>query len=78
MALPLTKIHHAAFDTDLIGIDPDYRIHVSDKLLEREDGPMLEALKGIDRNRILLPNRIVDYPDPERLEQRFARFRSAM
>jgi putative restriction endonuclease len=24
--LPLTKIHHAAFDAQLIGIDPDFRI----------------------------------------------------
>jgi predicted restriction endonuclease len=24
--LPLTKIHHAAFDAQLIGIDPDSRI----------------------------------------------------
>jgi hypothetical protein len=27
------KIHHAAFDAHLIGVDPDYRIHVSDRLL---------------------------------------------
>jgi len=26
--LPLTKLHHAAFDANLIGIDPDFRIHV--------------------------------------------------
>jgi putative restriction endonuclease len=32
--LPLTKIHHAAFDANLIGIDPDFRIHVSDRVLE--------------------------------------------
>src|ERR1700752_142543 len=24
--LPLTKLHHAAFDTHLSGVDPDYRI----------------------------------------------------
>ena len=41
----LSKIHHAAFDAHLIGIDPDYRIHVSDRLLTLHDGPMLEALK---------------------------------
>ena len=46
--LPLTKIHHAAFDANLIGIDPDFRIHVSDRLLEIHDGPFLElGLKGI-------------------------------
>jgi putative restriction endonuclease len=46
--LPLTKIHHAAFDAHLIGIDPNFRIHVSDRLLEIHDGPFLElGLKGI-------------------------------
>jgi putative restriction endonuclease len=46
--LPLTKIHHAAFDAHLIGIDPDFSIHVSDRLLEIHDGPFLElGLKGI-------------------------------
>jgi putative restriction endonuclease len=40
--LPLTKIHHAAFDAHLIGIDPDLPIHVSDRLLEIHDGPFLE------------------------------------
>src|ERR1700731_2547280 len=39
--LPLTKIHHAAFDAHLIGIDPDYRIHVSARLLEIQNGPFL-------------------------------------
>jgi putative restriction endonuclease len=46
--LPLTKIHHAAFDSHLIGVDPDFRIHVSDRLLEIHDSPFLElGLKGI-------------------------------
>jgi putative restriction endonuclease len=40
--LPLTKIHHAAFDAHLIGVDPDFRIHVSERLLELHDGPFLE------------------------------------
>jgi putative restriction endonuclease len=45
--LPLTKLHHAAF-AHLIGIDPDFRIHVSDRLLEIHDGPFLEpASRGL-------------------------------
>jgi putative restriction endonuclease len=40
--LPLSKIHHAAFDANLIGIDPEYRIHVSEELLLMNDGPMFE------------------------------------
>jgi putative restriction endonuclease len=46
--LPLTKIDHVVFDARLIGVDPDYRIHVSDRLLEIHDRPFLElGLKGI-------------------------------
>jgi putative restriction endonuclease len=66
--LPLTKIHHAAFDAHLIGIDPDFRIHVSDRLLDLHDGPFLElALKGIVGQVIKLPRRNEDRPDRDRL-----------
>src|SRR5258706_16115553 len=74
--LPLTKLHHAAFDAHLIGIDPDYRIHVSDRLLEIHDGPFLElGLKGIVGQVIQLPRRTEDYPDRERLALRVEEFR---
>ena len=43
--LPLSKIDHAAFDAYLIGIDPDYRVYVSDRLLDQHDGNMLEVPK---------------------------------
>lgn len=75
--LPLSKIHHAAFDSHLIGIDPDFKIHVAERLLEQRDGPMLEALKQLDQRTILLPKREKDRPDRERLELRFAEFKSA-
>jgi putative restriction endonuclease len=62
--LPLTKLHHAAFDAHLIGIDPDYRIHVSDRLLESHDGPFLElGLKGIVGQVIDRPRQLEDRPD---------------
>ncbi|MCY4595481.1 MAG: HNH endonuclease [Bryobacterales bacterium] len=75
--IPLSKIHHAAFDAHLIGIDPDYRLHVSDRLLDREDGPLLEGLKGLAGGTIHLPRRIQDQPDRGRLEIRFERFKVA-
>ena len=37
--LPLSKIHHAAFDADLLGIDPGYRVHVSGHLLAQTRRP---------------------------------------
>jgi putative restriction endonuclease len=74
--LPLSKIHHAAYDANLIGIDPDYRIHVSDVLLSMNDGPMFEnGLKAMAGQVIKLPTRRQDYPDRERLAERFAAFR---
>ena len=74
--IPLSKIHHAAFDAHLIGIDPEYRLHVSDRLLDQNDGPMLEALKGLNGGTIHLPGRIKDLPDRDRLAQRFERFKA--
>jgi putative restriction endonuclease len=74
--IPLSKIHHAAFDAHLIGIDPDYKLHVSDRLLAQNDGPMLNELKKLKGCTISLPNRSSDYPDRERLAMRFERFGS--
>jgi putative restriction endonuclease len=75
--IPLSKIHHAAFDAHLIGIDPDYRLHVSERLLIQHDGPMLEALKLLNGETIHLPNRDKDRPDRDRLALRFERFKTA-
>jgi putative restriction endonuclease len=74
--IPLSKIHHAAFDAQLIGIDPDYRLHVSQRLLGRNDGPMLEALKRLKGQAIYLPTRTKDRPDRDRLAIRFERFKA--
>jgi putative restriction endonuclease len=70
--LPLTKIHHAAFDAHLIGVSPDYRIHVSSRLLDLHDGPFLElGLKGIIGQVIQPRRRSEDRPDRDRLAIRF-------
>jgi putative restriction endonuclease len=74
--VPLSKIHHAAFDAHLIGIDPDYRLHVSDRLLSKQDGPMLEALQRLNGGALHLPSRAKDRPDRDRLAVRFERFKS--
>jgi putative restriction endonuclease len=76
--IPLSKIHHAAFDAHLIGIDPDYGLHVSERLLARSDGPMLEALKRLNGGTIHLPSREQDRPDRDRLALRFERYKSAV
>src|SRR5262249_54297407 len=45
--IPLSKIHHAAFDVHLIGIDPDYRLNVSKRLLGQHDGRCSRPCSGL-------------------------------
>jgi putative restriction endonuclease len=72
--LSLCSIHHRAFDHDLVGISGDRRVHVSPRLLEDEDGPMLDLLKGFHGREIAVPSQRQLRPDAERLEARFRRF----
>lgn len=75
--IPLSKIHHAAFDAQLIGVDPDFRVHVSERLLVQRDGPLLEAMKALHLGTLHLPGRVKDRPDRDRLALRFEQFRHA-
>jgi putative restriction endonuclease len=75
--MSLCSIHHRAFDEDLVGIAPDLTVHVSRRLLDDDDGPMLDLLKGFHGDTIEAPGRRVWRPDPERLAARFERFRDA-
>ena len=72
--LSLCSIHHRAFDQHLVGVSPEYDVSVSRKLLEDEDGPMLDLLKGFHGQPIQLPRRAQYRPDRERLAERFERF----
>ena len=75
--LPLSKIHHAAFDAHLLGIDPDGVIHVAEALMAQRDGPVLEAMKGLQGTQLAPPRRAADAPDRDRLARRFELFRAA-
>ncbi len=75
--ISLCSIHHRAFDQDLVGISPDFVVRVATRLLEDEDGPMLDLLKGFEGVRIGLPRRSALHPDAERLAVRFEQFESA-
>jgi putative restriction endonuclease len=75
--ISLCSIHHRAFDQDLVGVAPDYEVRVSTRLLDEEDGPMLDVLKAFHRQPIVLPERRGWRPDRIRLAQRFERFSAA-
>ncbi len=76
--LSLCAIHHLAYDRHVLGIDTAGTVHIAPRLLEEEDGPMLrQGLHGFHLQRISLPSRVDDRPDPERLALRFERFLAA-
>ncbi|HZL07371.1 MAG TPA: hypothetical protein VFE45_18480, partial [Coriobacteriia bacterium] len=39
--LALCKIHHAAYDQNMRGVSPDYRVSINREVLAEVDGPML-------------------------------------
>jgi putative restriction endonuclease len=75
--LSLCKIHHAAYDRNIIGISPDYRVRVRSDVLEEIDGPMLRyGLQSLEGHSLTLPKKKSEYPDRDRLEVRFREFAS--
>ena len=74
----MSTLHHVAFDSHLIGVDPDFRIHVSSPLREQQDGDLLAALKDLDGTLLRLPREPDDWPERAFLEQRFLRFREGL
>lgn len=75
--LSLCKIHHAAYDRDIIGVRPDYVIQVRRDVLIEIDGPMLRhGIQEMHGARLTVPHQRAARPDPERLEQRYEEFRA--
>jgi putative restriction endonuclease len=76
--LALCKLHHAAFDSFLFAVRPDYTIEVRPSILAESDGPMLVVgLQQIHEQTIHLPRRAIHMPDPARLARRYEEFTRA-
>ena len=74
--LSLCKIHHAAFDSKLLGIRPDLSLHVRRDILDEVDGWMLKGgIQGVhDKKLEIVPSSRAARPDPLRLEKRYNDF----
>lgn len=77
--LALCKIHHAAFDRNILGVRPDLVVQIRRDILEESDGPMLRhGLQDVHGQPLsVLPTRQADQPDPGRLELRWDAFQKA-
>lgn len=73
--MSLCRIHHTAYDVNIVGVTPDYQIKVSEKTLAEIDGPMLQyGLQSMHGRELIIPRRRADRPDPERLDVRYEQF----
>jgi putative restriction endonuclease len=73
--LALCKIHHAAYDQNMLGVTPDFEVRIAHKLLAEIDGPMLKhGLQEMHGRPIQLPKRRADHPSPDLLAWRYERF----
>ncbi len=75
--IALCKLHHSAFDANIMGVTPDYVIEIREDVLEEVDGPMLiHGLQGWNGQHLRLPKRSIYKPDPARLQVRYDAFRA--
>lgn len=76
--LSMCKIHHAAYDSNIIGVRPDYVAEVRADILDEIDGPMLKhGLQELHGATIHLPRSPANRPLRESLESRYERFRES-
>lgn len=76
--LALCKLHHAAFDNNIIGIRPDLVIEIRKDVLGETDGPMLRhGLQGLHGSIVTVPREARLRPAVDRLEERYEQFQRA-
>jgi putative restriction endonuclease len=76
--ISLCKLHHSAFDVNIMGIRPDYTIHIREDILHEVDGPMLiHGLQEWNGQRLSSLPSGSKRPDPARLEVRYQSFLAA-
>ena len=77
--MAMCKLHHAAFDANVLGIRPDLTVAIRLDVLEEVDGPMLtHGLQDFHNRQLMFtPKRAGDRPNAEFLERRFEIFVSA-
>jgi putative restriction endonuclease len=76
--IAMTTFHHTAFERNLMGIDPDGKIILSEQVLATRDGPMFShGLLEMEGRRIRFPSTELHHPNRDFLAQRFDEFLKA-
>ena len=73
--ISLCKLHHSAYDNNLLGIDPDYRVQIRRDVLDDYDGPTLRhSIQEVHESKLSLPRHRNARPDRQLLAERFEVF----
>lgn len=77
--MAMCKIHHAAFDSQILGVRPDLVVEIRTDILAEVDGPMLKyGLQERHRQPLMsVPSKRAERPSRSLLEAAYARFREA-
>ncbi len=76
--LALCKLHHAAYDRNILGITPDRVVEIRLDILRESDGPMLQhGLQGFQGRQIHIPHSKHLWPRRDLLAERYETFRRA-
>src|ERR1700730_4580998 len=74
--LALCKLHHAAYDRNILGITPNLVVEIRLDILRESDGPMLEhGLQGFQGRIIHTPRSLQVRPRADLLAERYEAFR---
>ena len=76
--MAMCKIHHAAFDAQLLGVRPDLIVEIKSELLVEVDGPMLRhGLQEMHGKRLMsVPSSKALQPRQDLLEMAWERFKA--
>lgn len=76
--LSLCKIHHAAYDQNILGITPDYKTEIRLDILNEIDGPMLKhGIQEMHGTKLIVPRAENKKPNKDLVARRYKEFKSA-
>lgn len=77
--IALCKLHHAAFDSGILGIRPDLIVQIRSDVLQEQDVPMLRrVLQNMHGKRVSVPNVKIERPRVDLLERAFEKFSTSV
>lgn len=76
--MALCKIHHAAFDQNILGVTPDLKTEVRLDVLDEVDGPMLKhGIQDMHGRPLHIPKSASKRPDSALIARRYEEFKAA-